>query len=140
MKFRFQKGFTLVELLMGMLVISILLAISSTWFLSYRRSAQLNETTQTVTSFIRGTQESSLVNSMSYRVTYVSASKVLQVRDSGNNLVRTIKLPYGSFDAWPEDLQFMSRGLPQKQYQMTLKNGDKTRQVFVLVTGKVISR
>lgn len=140
MKFELQKGFTLIEMLMVMAVMGIVLALGINWYVSYNRSVQLSETTQQVTSFLRNVQETSLVNSMAYRVTYVPATNVLQVRDSSNALVRTSKLSYGSFDVWSEDVWFLSRGLPQKQYQMTLKNANKTRQVFVLVTGKVISR
>lgn len=140
MKFELQKGFTLIEMLMVMAVMGIVLALGINWYVSYNRSVQLSETTQQVTSFLRNVQETSLVNSMAYRVTYVPATNVLQVRDSSNALVRTSKLRYGSFDVWSEDVWFLSRGLPQKQYQMTLKNANKTRQVFVLVTGKVISR
>ncbi|WP_034345599.1 hypothetical protein [Deinococcus misasensis] len=135
-----RSGYTLIEILVLVGILTILFSLGVGSYQSYQKAVQLNEMVEKTAGLIRDTQEASMTNSQSYLVDYVPASTTFEVRDSSSTLIRTLKLPYGEANNWINDIVFLSRGLPQQQYQFNLKNGARTRTVYVLTTGKVIVR
>lgn len=135
-----HAGYTLIEVLIGITILGILMALSATGYQSYQRGIQLNEMIQKTVGIIRDVQEESMTKSLSYTISYVAATKTFVVKDASNATIKTSKLPYGEVTSWANNITFLSRGLPQQQYQFTLKNFTRTRNIFVLTTGKVIVR
>lgn len=135
-----QEGLTLLEIIIVMAMLSILMAIGVNGYRAYSQRLQLNEAAQNTASFIRDVSQKSLTQSNQFKITSAANSGTLTWKDSSNAVVKNLVLPYGKLTAWPEDLVFLSRGLPLKQYKITLNHEGRTRDLYVLTTGKVIVR
>lgn len=74
-----ESGFTLVELLVGVIVVGILMALGTTGWTSYQRSVEHRNAAQQLVSALRNAQQASLAEAVTYCVAFDSADRSYRV-------------------------------------------------------------
>ncbi|MGL4609862.1 MAG: pilus assembly FimT family protein [Trueperaceae bacterium] len=133
---RFQKGFSLLEMLLVLAILSILLTISGFLLNSYLQQQRLNEATRTLGETLRRIGELATTESQRYEVTFTENSMTWENED---NVETTQTLPYNVVLTLPmPDLEFSGRGLPQTGQTFTLTLNERVRTVYLAATGAVM--
>lgn len=134
------QGFTLLEMLVVMAILGILLAIGAPNLLGFINNSRANAAAADLAAVLR--QAGGRALSLSERITVSltdSNTAVTWKNVAGTQSGKRI-LPYNAAvtSVTPGNIAFSGRGLPVEQYRLTLKTGNATRTVVVLVTGKVV--
>ena len=133
-----QQGFTLIEILIVVAILSILLGIGAFNLNRYLQSSRLNEASKVMGESLRRVSELAITESQQMVVTLGSNS--ISWKEAATNLARgSQELPYTAkiTDKTSTSIIFTGRGLPLKDEQFEISLGNKSKNVYLFVTGAV---
>ena len=149
-KDRGDKGFTMLEVLLVLVILMVMYTVASPYFTGHRQKIYLNEAAQALMEDLKLTRQTAVTKNTNYEITYnFSDNKVyiINTLDSAGNVTATrtktlINSQYGI--AFTDDgmvcadFKFYSRGTCSDECTMVLTNSlNQTRQIRTSVTGKV---
>lgn len=133
-----QQGFTLVEILLVIAVLSILLGIGAFNLNRYLQATRLNEASKVMGETLRRVSELAITESQ--RITVTIGTDSISWKEEATNLSRGNEtLPYAAqiSDKTSSTLTFTGRGLPLKDENFGISLGSKSKKVYLFVTGAV---
>lgn len=136
-----SRGFTLLEILMILAILAILLAIGVPGYLQALQAARLQEAASVVATTLQGVAGKAVKTSQAMTLSASSSGGQLSWQYAGQPAQEQVTLPYGVtvLTMTPDaTVDYTGRGIPDEQYVITLSRGSKTKQVILLVTGKVV--
>lgn len=74
-----EGGFTMIELLVGMVIVSILAALGTSGWLRYQRTVEHRGSAQELVSALRNAQQAALAEAVTYCVAFDTSSRSYQV-------------------------------------------------------------
>jgi prepilin-type N-terminal cleavage/methylation domain-containing protein len=139
-----QKGFTLLELLIVLAILSILISIGGLALNGFLRQNRLNEGARAVGDLMKrvGDQAAARSQRLSVSTGALTSNSVVIWSSDDSELGRAV-LPEGTtVRVSPNipDIVFSARGLPQTQMNFTVERGGLSKEVYLLVTGLVVQR
>ena len=133
------KGFSLVELLLVIAVLGILLSIGAITLNKVIKTQKLQEATVTLAENLRQAGNHARLESRTVRVK-VSSSSISWDYGTDASQFKSDKIPYSASISPAATITFSGRGLPLASSSFTVGLYSKSKQVFLLPTGAVISR
>jgi prepilin-type N-terminal cleavage/methylation domain-containing protein len=133
-----DAGFTLMELMVGIGIASILMAIAIPNFLSTLPGLRLTDAARQVATDLQQIRMKAIAQNIPYQITFSTNAYVLQrcngscTNDSGN-----IALPTGISVTASTAPQFQPRGTAAAAATITLSNGSSNKWVCVKTVGRV---
>jgi len=144
MSARFQtQGFSLIELLVVLAVLSIVLSIGSVTFTGYLKTLRLNEAVTEVAESLQRMSNDATRNNLKVTLDESSLRESRLRWLAGTELLGEEVLPIGTevqLINRPSvaSLDFSSRGLPYRQLTFEVKRGGLSQRVVLLPTGMVV--
>jgi prepilin-type N-terminal cleavage/methylation domain-containing protein len=133
-----QQGFSLIEMLIILGVLSILLGIGALNFNQYMQRSRLNEASKVMGETLRRVSELAITESQGMIVTLGSNS--LSWREAATNTPRGSQtLPYNATISAKStsSIDFTGRGIPLESENFTVSLNSKNKEVYLFVTGAV---
>ncbi len=136
---RLSSGFSLIELLVVMAILSILLSIGVINFRAVMQTQRLNEVSSMVAENLKQAANEARLESRFVQVN-VATNKLTWVYSSDNTTVKESDLSYGASISPTNPSLFTGRGLPQAAQTYTVSLNGKSKNIYLLPTGAVILR
>jgi prepilin-type N-terminal cleavage/methylation domain-containing protein len=133
-----QQGFSLIEMLMIIGVLSILLAIGAISLNQYLQNSRLNEASKVMGETLRRVSEIAITESQKMIVSIGTDS--LSWKEAATNTVRgTETLPHQAAISTKttNTITFTGRGIPKEDESFTVSLNNKNKKVYLFVTGAV---
>lgn len=137
---RRHDGFTLVELLIVISIVSVLLSVAAFALNNYIQTVRFNQALRTVISSVEAATNEAVTQSRGVTLSRSSNRKTL-TWSSGNTQLGTVTLPHNVIIAnqIPSgDIVISGRGLPSQQYRFVIRKGTVRQDLFLTPTGAVI--
>ncbi|MGL4609122.1 MAG: GspH/FimT family pseudopilin [Trueperaceae bacterium] len=139
-----KRGFTMLELLVIIGLVSILLSIGSVGTVRYLNQLKINEATRSVIDAIAQASNEAIRTSRELTFSTDNSDTQLVWRD-GTTTVGQITLPNTATATITRSItnqafSFTARGLPTQQLSFTIRRGNDTRTFILLVTGLVVQQ
>ncbi len=133
-----HQGFTLIEILLVIAMLGILLGVGLLNLNRYMQSSRLNEASKVMGETLRRVSELAITESQ--RISVTIGTNNISWREEATNLSRGDQtLPYTATitDETSNSITFTGRGLPLKDETFEISLGDKSKNVYLSVTGAV---
>jgi len=136
---RRSKGFSLLEILIVIAILSVLIAIFGGYLSGFIQNQRLNEGASVLSESIRQASNQARVESRRIEVR-VENDQVQWFTKSNNSLIKEEKIPHGVQLSPEQTFVFTGRGLPETALSFDASLKSKNRTVTLLPTGAVVLR
>jgi len=132
-----DRGFTLLEMLIAVLIASILVAVTYTSWRNYTAQQRLRYGAIQVASGLREAEERAKAERAAYTVTFTASASTYVIKRTAGGFLENAALPNGVAPQASDTVTFSAFGQPDAAHTVTLQNNTGTKTASVDSAGGI---